>query len=790
MFKNYFKSAWRSILKNKSTNLINIAGLSVCMSAAVMIFLWVQNEMNFDKYKGSENIYRLTTRSERLDWVWETTPLLLADAIKSEVPEIVSTARLNNNNQPVVNIKGNSFYLKKCAYVDNGWFDVVPYHFIQGNATSFNENAFSIILTASEATKYFGRNDITGQTIRIDSMDYVIKGVIEDAPANSSFQFAAFIPLTALLSNKERRENDEQWDNANYITLIKTRPGSDPATIAKKITKVLDKKRNDPNIVPADMISLRNMHFESEIQNSIFIHGNKTTVYIFSFLGFLLLLISCINYVNLTTAKASLRAKEVSIRKITGARRLDLFLQFTAESLIISFISLLVTLVLIQICLPAFNELTEKRFLLPFTSLALWKVFAITLGAAFILNSIYPAIVLSSFNPLNVFRGATLLKVKDVHFRKGLVVLQFTVSVILIAGTIVIYRQMKFIQEQNPGYNRSQVISFVLPPTINRANRESFMQTMKQDLLSQSSIENITTSNQSIEDIGSMCSGCADWPGRDTSYQPKIVQLSADADFQSTMQLQMKEGRWFRSGSSGSHEFILNETAVKDFQLRVPVINQTFIFKGDTGNIVGVVKDFNYKSVHDKIGPLVVFNNPQWRNRFMVRMAPKSAAAALNSIEKSWKKFVPESPLEYTFLDDSFNKLYKQDQQSSSLLFVFAVIAVIVSALGLFSLAAFEAEQRRKEIGIRKVLGASVTGITSLLSKDFLRLVCIAIVVALPIAWWAMNQWIQNFAYRINLGVWIFVFAGLIAIVIALITVSFQAIKAALMNPVKSLRTE
>jgi ABC-type antimicrobial peptide transport system permease subunit len=760
------------------------------MTAAVMIFLWVQNEMNFDNYKDSKNIYRLTTRSERLDWVWETTPLLLADAIKNEVPDVISTARLNNNNQPVVNVKGNAFYLKECAYVDNGWFDIIPQNFIQGNAASFNENPFSIILTESEAMKYFGHRDIAGQDIRIDSMNYVVKGVVEDAPANSSFQFKAFIPLAALLTNKERRENDEQWDNANYITLVKTKADGDPVNIAKKITGVFNAKRNDPNVVPISLISLKDMHFESEVQNSIFIHGNKTTVYIFSFLGVLLLLIGCINYVNLTTAKASLRAKEVSIRKITGARRLDLFLQFTAESLIISLISLMVTFALIQLFLPAFNKLTDKHFLLPFTSMAIWKVFSITLGAAFLLNSIYPAIVLSSFNPLNVFRGATLLKVKDVHFRKGLVVLQFTVSVILIAGTIVIYRQMKFIQEKNPGYNRSQVVSFVLPSTINRANRESFMQTMKQDLLSQSTIEKSTTCNNSIEDIGSMCSGCADWPWHDTSYQPKIVQLSADADFQATMQLQMKEGRWFRPGSSGSHEFILNETAVKDFQLKTPIANQAFIFKGDTGKIIGVVKDFNYKSVHDKIGPLVVFNNPQWRNRFMVRLAPKSAVAAISSIEKIWRNYVPESPLEYTFLEDSFNNLYKQDRQSSYLLFVFAVIAVIVSALGLFGLAAFEAEQRRKEIGIRKVLGASVTSITSLLSKDFLKLVCIAILAASPIAWWAMNQWIQNFAYRINLGFWIFVFAGLIAIVIALITVSFQAIRAALMNPVKSLRTE
>ena len=788
MIKTYFKSAWRSIWKNKSTNFINIAGLSVGMTAAVMILLWVQNENNFDNVKDRKNIYRLTTRIP--GWVWETTPLLLADAIKSDVPEIEKTTRLNTNNWPVFTIKGTLFYGRKCAYVDNDWFSMFDARFIQGNAVSFNENPFSIILTASEAKKYFGNYNIVGQMIRIDSMNYQVKGVVEDAPVNSSFQYNAYLPLSALLTNKDIRENDEQWGNANYITFIKMRPGSNPETVGKKISDVVKAKSGDNDAALTTMISLSKMHFESEIQNSIFPHGNKSTVYIFSFLGFLLLLIACINYVNLTTAKASLRAKEVSIRKITGARRSDLFLQFIAESVIVSISSLLLTLVLMQICLPAFNELTGKTFALPLTSAALWQVLTITLCAALLLNSIYPAILLSSFKPLSVFRGATVLKVKDTFFRKGLVVIQFTVSVILIAGTIVIYRQMQFIQSKNPGYNRSQVLSFVLPPAIDRANRESFMQTMKQDLLSQSSIENVTTCNQPVVDIGSMCSDCADWAGRDTSYKPKIVQLSADADFQKTMQLSMQEGRWFRAGNTGNHEFILNETVVKDFHLMNPVIGQSFVFKGDTGRIVGVVKDFNYKSVHDKIGPLIVFNNPMWRNHFMVRTAPKAALAAMSNIEKIWKKYVPESPLEYTFLDDTFNNLYRQDQQASYLIFVFAVIAIAVSALGLFSLAAFEAEQRTKEIGIRKVLGATVTGIATLLSKDFLKLICIAIFIASPVAWWAMNRWIQNFAYRINPGFWIFFFAGMIAILIALITVSFQAIKAAMANPVKSLRTE
>ncbi|MES1221335.1 MAG: ABC transporter permease, partial [Bacteroidota bacterium] len=792
MIKNYLKTAWRTIWKNRTTSFINIAGLSVGMTASVLILLWVQNETSFDNYhKDAGNIYRLTTRLPEQGWVWESTPLLLADAVKNEVPEIVNTARLSTNNWPVFNIKGSLFYGKECAYVDNGWFSMFNYTFKEGNANSFYENPFSVILTASEATKYFGNNTAVGQRIRIDTMDYLVRGVVADAPINSSFQYKAFLPISAMLTNPQIRENDEQWGNSNYITFIKTVPGINPDIIGKKITDVVKKKANDKDASPTTLISLADMHFESEISNSIFKHGNRTTVYIFSFLGFLLLLIACINYVNLTTAKASLRAKEVSIRKITGANRSNLFLQFVTESILISLLSLIVTLFLIQVCLPVFNQLTGRTFTLPLTSVTVWKVLTITLLSALVLNSVYPALLLSSFKPLNVFRGNNVLKVKDTTFRKGLVVLQFTVSVILIAGTIIIYRQMQYVQNTNPGYNRSQVLSFTLPQTIDRANRQSLIQTMKQDLLSQSAIENVTSSNQSIEDIGSMCSECADWPGRDTSYKAKIVQLSADADFLKTMQLQMKEGQWFTNGNEQSKQgFILNETAVRDFKLKEPVVGQPFIFKGDTSQVIGVVKDFYYKSMHEKLGPLVVFNNPLWRNRFVVRVAPKSAAAAISSIQSVWKKYIPESPLEYTFLDDAFNHLYKEDQQSSFLILVFAIIAVVISGMGLFSLAAFEAEQRTKEIGIRKVLGATVAGITALLSKDFIKLVCVSILIASPIAWWAMNKWIQNFAYRTDIGWWIFLLAGFIAIIIALVTVSLQAIKAALANPVKSLRTE
>ncbi len=791
MFKNYFKTAWRSLWKNKVTTIINITGLSVGMTAAVLIFLWVQNEINFDNYhKDANNIYRLTTNLKVNNWIWETSPLLLADAIKKDIPEVQNTARLYDGNWPVFNINNNLAYEKKCAYVDDGWFTIFHYDFVKGNAAAFANDANSIILTESLAKKYFGARDCLGTSIRVDSMTYVVKGIIKDETPNTSFQYSSIIPLENQLKDEDRKANDEQWQNANYITFIKVKQGTNAGFLSDKITGVFANNSGDKEIT-ITLTPLKAMHFESQVQSSVFVHGNNTSVYIFSVIAFLLLLIACINYVNLTTAKASIRAKEVSVRKMIGAKTTHLFFQFVAESLLVSVLSLIVTIVLLQLCLPAFDTVTGKNFELPVTSVSMWRVIGITLCTALILNSIYPALVLSSFKPLNVFKGFTVLKIKDSYFRKSLVTLQFTISVMLITGTIIIYKQMQFIQQKDPGYNKSQVLTFPLPPNVGGDNKDVLIQTIKQQLLAKSSIKSVTVSNQSIANIGSVSTGSADWDGHDTSYNPKISQLSVDADFAATLQLQMKEGRWFMNGNeSDKNNVVLNEDAVKELNIHTPVIGQRFSFKGNTGQIIGIVKDFKFHSMHDKTGPLVAFNNPDWFRFFTVRIAANNAANAVNDVQTIWKNILPGSPLEYSFLDDSFNELYKEDLQTSSLIFAFAIIAVAVSCLGLFGLAAFTAEQRSKEIGIRKVLGATVANITTLISKEFVKLVCIAIIIATPISFMAMNTWIQNFAYRINISWWMFAAAGFIAIVIALVTVSFQSIKAAITNPVESLRME
>ncbi len=791
MLKNYFKSAWRGLWKTKTNTAINITGLAVGMTAAILIFLWVQNEMNFDSsHKDADNVYRLTTNLKQNNWVWESSPLLLAEAAKKEVPEIDNTARLFDGNWAVFNINNNLTYEKTCAFVDDSWFDIFQYDFIAGNAAGFMNDANSIILTASQAKKYFGNRNPMRTVIRVDSMNYVVKGIVKDAPANSSFQYTSFIPLANLLKDPDRRANDEQWQNANYISFVKVKQASNTVAVSKKISAVFAKNSGDKETT-ISLVGLKDMHFENEIQSSVFIHGNKKTVYIFTVLAVLLLLIACINYVNLNTAKASLRAKEVSVRKIAGASRSHLFYQFIAEALLVSGIALLLTLVVIHFSLPVFNTVTSKHFELPLSSFSVWKVIGITLMTALLLNSIYPALVLSSFQPLNVFKGATMLKVKGSYFRKGLVIVQFSFSVMLIVGTIIIYRQMQFIQQTDAGYNRSQVLSFPIPPNASYKDKELLIQEIKQDLLSQSSIQSVSIANQSIVNIGSYSTGSADWEGHDTTFNPKIAQLSTDADFANTLQLQMKEGRWFQQGNEADkNNVVLNEAAVKELNLQQPLVGKRFKFKGKTGEVIGVVKDFKYKSMHDKTGPLIAFQNPNWFRVFAVRTAPGNTQQAVAALQNTWKKFLPGSPLEYEFLDEAFNNLYKEDLQVSSLIFAFALIAIAISCLGLFGLAAFTAAQRSKEIGIRKVLGASIAGITQLLTKDFLKLVIVAIIIASPVALWAMNYWLQGFAYRINVSWWMFALAGLIAVGIALITIGWQAIKAAISNPVKSLRTE
>lgn len=799
MIKNYFKTAFRGLWKNKLTATISLFGLAIGMTAAVFIFLWVQTEINYDDYHpGKENIYRVSNDievSKDETWYWENSPMLLAEAAKKEIPEVEEATRVvvNIYGAPVFNINNKLFSEKTTAWVDNKWFNVFHYDFVAGNANAFNQNPFSIILTEAKAKKYFGNENAVGKVIAVGNSNYTVQAVVKNNPVNSSFQFDVLLQMAGRFSDPKLLANEQSWNNFNYISFVRLRNNASEAKVTAKLNSLMQQKRPG-STGKTRLLPLNKMYFETGLQSSSLPHGNKKMVYVFGILAVMILITACINYVNLTTARASLRSKEVGVRKIVGAQKKHLFFQFIIESLCISFIAVLITLVIIQLCLPGFNLLTEKNYNLPIFSSNTWLILAGTLFLATILNGIYPALMLSSFNPMNVFRGKSVLKMNDVFIRKSLVVFQFGLSIILIVGVIVIFKQLKFIQSSGPGYNLSQVVSLQIPyrsyASFDEKQKQAWFASMKNELSSQSLIASVSLGGDQIENIQSASSGNADWDGRDTLFNPTIAMLSVDTGFKNMFGLKLKEGHWFRDGKIDQYNIIVNETAANAFNMRKPLIGQRITVGGDTGMLIGIVKDFHFKSMHEKIGPMVISNNMGIDSYFFVKILPGKTESALAVMEKTWNKFIPKEPFEYSFLDESFARLYKSDIKSSQLMQIFSIIAVIISSLGLFALAAFTADQRTKEIGIRKVLGASVNALVILLSKDFIKLVFIALLIACPLAGFFMNKWLEDFAYRIDISWWIFLFAGLIAIAIALVTVCSQAIKAALANPVKNLRTE
>ncbi|HVZ24898.1 MAG TPA: ABC transporter permease [Sediminibacterium sp.] len=800
MANNIFKTAWRSLMKQKKMTFINLAGLSIGMTAAILILQWVQNEVSYDNYHEDANhIYRITNHLEVSPgdvWVWEHSPLSFASTAQHDIPEIVSSANMMDASWGGISIIRNNDIFKEtsCAYVDSNWFNLFHYDLLEGSLNDFTANPFSMAMTRSMAKKYFGNNNPIGQVLRVDTLNFTVKAVLEDNPTNSSFQYSILIPLSAYLSNPQNAKNSEGWNNFNFLTFIKLRPDASNPVVEKKLTKLILSNK-DKSKIHTTLTALPDIHFETSLQNSSMRHTNRKTVAIFSVLALLLLLTACINYVNLTTARASLRSREVSIRKIVGAGKFQLFRQFMAESLLVSLLALGITLLLAWISLPFFNNLTENHFSLSLTETGLWKVLIGTLLFTTILNGIYPALLLASFKPLNVLRGNALLKMKDGYFRKTLVVLQFSITVMLISGTIVIYRQMLFIQQSNSQYDKAQIMSIEVPWRAFKGQKEdahiSFMRSFKQDIQALNTVQSVSLANTDIVNNTGMSSGGYDWAGRAKDFNPAFANLSTDAEFPKMFHLELREGRWYHDNDkSDERSYILNETAVRELNIPKPVIGQWFKASGDTGTIVGIVKDFHYKTMHEKIGPVVLFHKPDWYYNLFVEIQPRQAGKAIAAIKSLWQQRLPKFPYQYTFLDETFDKLYKADNRIAQLILLFSLIAIFISALGLFGLAAFTAEKRTKEIGVRKVLGASVISIVRLLSSESLQLVLLSSVIAFPVAWYAMSKWLNEFAYRISLNIWLFGIAALTALVVALATVGIQAARAAMDNPVKSLRTE
>lgn len=796
MIRNYFTFALRNLLKNKVSSFINICGLAVGMAVAVLILIWVQNELSFDTYHEKADRIRAIITHNKVSkddtWHWTTTPLPLAEQLK-QLPEAEAITRLANpfwNGAPM-RIGEKLTIEKNIAAVDTSWFGIFDYKLIDGDFGQFGKNIRSIALTESKALQLFGNKHASGKIIRIDTLDYMVRAVFKDNPTNSSFQYDFLIPMAAYLANPNTLQNDNNWNNFNYETYVLVRPNSNLAALDSKITRIVQIAKKDEKTgkiddsITLETEPIKAMHMDGLSRTNA--GGDAKTTYIFLALALIILFTACINYVNLSTARASLRAKEVSVKKIIGAEYTQLFTQFMIESVLMCTTALLIALCLVYSLLPVFNDLSNKTFFFNLADSTLWQVLLGTTFLAIILTGIYPAILLSSFQPIQALRGNNILKSNNSSFRKTLVVVQFVVSSVFLIATLVVFQQIRFIKDIKLGYEKANMFQFTIPWNI---KSKMDINTVKARLLAESSIEAVTTAGQNIINIASTHSGSLDWDGRPEDFQPTVAQIAVEHNYQKVFGLKMESGRWFEENNqSDNQNVVLNEAAIKKFNIKQP-IGKRFHFQGRKGTIVGVVRDFHFKSLHEQIGPLVLFTGDSWRSGVYIKPVKGKEQEAIRTAEKLWAELVPNRPLEYHFLNETYDRLYSTEQRVATLFNAFAIVAIFVSCLGLFGLAAFAAEQRTKEIGIRKVLGASVASITVLLSSDFLKLVGIAFIVACPISYYFMNKWLQDFAYHINIEWWFYVIIGVLIIAVAIATVGYQSIKAALTNPVKSLKAE
>ncbi len=780
MFKNYLKITLRNIKSNKSFSFINIAGLAVGMACCLLILIWINHEMSFDRFhEHSDSIYRLaftSTRSAQQGW---GTPYPLGPVIKDNIPAVEEVVRLSRLNRRLVAYDEKRFFESSIISADPSILKIFSFSFNKGDPESALISPSSMVVTQTVAARYFGSEDPLGKNLMINNrFPFTVTGVIADIPDNSSLRFDFLIPLEFLQSIGAPMH----WGAFGYDTYLLLKPDVDIQDVHNKIEKLEKPLPHKFVLHPFNTMRLFGINETGVIRS----------VSLFSFLAFLVLLIACVNYINLTTARSANRAKEIGLRKVVGAHRKDIIRQFFGESIVFAFIALCFAFVLALLFLPMISRVAGSRLSI---NLAQHQFILIEIVGILLLTVIfsgcYPALFLSSFHPVKVFKGILYSGRKNSILRKGLVVGQFIVSIVLIIGTLLINEQLRYVSHRNSGFKKENLIYM---PMRGEGNLWQKYEIFKQELEQQHDIISVTAST--CLPVGGMIEewGQLDWKDRDPEERFGMSHMAVDADFLETFQIELIEGRFFSDDLlSDNQNFVLNEAAVKATKLQSPV-GERFRLLERTGQIVGVVKDFHFDSLHTEIGPLVLQMMPYsyWAYQHLVFVRIKSSGVrkTLASIERLWDKHVPEYPFEFHFIDSSMETLYGSEQRLSAMLRYFTFVSLFISCLGLFGLVSFSVERRTKEIGIRKVLGASVGSVINLASKEYIGLVAISNVIAWPVAYYFMHKWLQNFAYRINFNIWIFILSGLAALTIALVTVSFQCIKAATANPVDSLRYE
>jgi len=791
MLKNYLKIALRIIQRHKGYSFIKISGLSIGMACCILILLFVRYELSFDNFhKNQDRIHRVLSELDLAQGteIVSITALPLAPAIKNDLQEVTYVTRIAGDYRRLFSV-GDKKFFEDFNYADADFFDIFTFPLVIGDPKTALVEPFTMVISEKIAEKYFGKTDPIGETVILqNSQDYKITGVMKDVPGNSHLRFDILVSFSS--RNNEERVKGNYWDRfSNDYTYILLAKGTDPKELENKFPSFMAKH------IPVEddrynlhLQSLRDIHF-SRFNYDIARRTNKDYLYGYSAIAFFILIIACINFMNLATARSSGRAKEVGIRKVVGARRAQLIKQFFTESVMLAILSLMGSVCLVMLFLPQFNQFIRRELTLDVFSdmVLLLGLLAISLFVGFVSGS-YPALILSAFKPARVLRKAFDKKVKGFSFRTVSSVLQFSISIVLIFATAVVYAQIHYMKKRDLGFDAKQIISIPLTSHSLREKTEIF----KSEILRNPSILSACAS------FGTPASGT----GSGRSFMPEgypegesihMETLFIDYDFIETYGLTLTSGRNFSREFSTDieHAFILNETAAKKLGWDDPVGNR--FSEEDAGveaKVIGVVKDFHYESTLYKIAPMVLTLRPYQFSHISAKIHLEEVSRVLTFLEAKWREFAPEYPFEYAFVDEEFDRYYNFERRQGQLFTYCSILAIFISCMGIFGLASFTAEKRTKEIGIRKVLGASVGGIVVLLSKEFVKWVLVANIIGWPVAYFVMNKWLQTFAYRVDISVWMFAFSSFLVLIIALLTVSYQSIKTAIADPINSLRYE
>jgi predicted permease len=793
MFKNYLKIALRNLLRHKGYSFINISGLAVGIAVCIFILLWVRDELGVNQFhKNINTLYLAATQHDHgtEKGIGGGAPPALGPALKNEYPEILNAARFRPPWVEFLVRCGDKSFTESIGFADPEFYEMFSFPFIQGNRQSPYESTYSLVMTEKMAKKYFGDEPAIGKILTLDNQwEFKVTGVLKDIPRNSSLRFNFLGPMEFLREKYNRPNIIDTWYNCSFYTFARLADQADLQQFNRKISNRI-KAEDASSIITPFLSSFKDLYLYGIAGRG----GNIQQVRIFVIIAVLILLIACINFMNLTTARYATRAKEVGMRKVVGARQKDLISQFFGESILLSFIALLFAVILVELLLPVFNSLSGKTLSLDISmgSPILWWILGITLFTGLVSGS-YPALLLSSFRPIRVLRGMLASGSKGSIFRQVLVVSQFSISIGLIITTFVVFNQLKFIKNKDLGLNKDQIVYVPIKGELEKNNH-----LVKHELLNHPKITHVTLTSNIPTGIYQNGDGW-EWEGRNPDFNPLVTYLSVDSDFLETYQAKVSAGQFFHDKlPEKTEKVVINEEFARIMGHESPVGKLIRTKASDTGEILrftimGIVKDFHYTPLDREIGPIILFYKKSWWTKFRyfsLKIDSTEISRTLADIQGIVKKYNPSFPFEYQFLDEDYGLLYRSYERLGKIFNYFAILAIFVSCLGLFGLASFMAERKTKEIGIRRALGASVLGIVGLLSRKFLRLVILANIIAWPLAYYLMNKWLQDFAYRTDLGLWTFILSGFIALAIALFSVSYQSFRAAATTPVKALRYE